>query len=460
MATKQLVQIKVNGRNREAMVEPSMLLVHFIRSLSGLTGTHVGCDTSHCGACTVVLDGKTVKSCTMFAVQADGCELLTVEGLMQRRGKLHPLQEGFKQEHGLQCGYCTPGMLMSSYALLEKNPTPTEEEIRWGISGNLCRCTGYQNIVKAVQFAAGKTGGRRKDELSQHRLKSVAWATPSSARRICASSRARATMSTMSSCPTCSYGHMVRSPYAHARLKGMNTEKAMQLPGVVGGHHRRRSGQGESCLDADALLRQANGAGYRQSAVSVAGSSLRGRGRSLYRRRCRRTGGSRVRRTAGTGRSAQGARSRRAHSARGSRTKEQPHLSLGSGRPAATDKVFADAEVQARVHAIFQRCHPSPLETCGCVADFNRATGRLTIYLTSQAPHAHRTLFAIVGGIPENNIRVISPDIGGGFGNKVPIYPGYVCAVVASLTIGPPGEMDRDAVRRISSRPASRATTT
>jgi carbon-monoxide dehydrogenase small subunit len=143
-------------------VEPRLLLVHFIREKLGLTGTHVGCDTSNCGACTVVLDGRSVKSCTVFAVQADGAELLTVEGLL-KDGKLHPLQEGFKQEHGLQCGFCTPGMLMSSYALLERNSQPTEQDIRWGISGNLCRCTGYQNIVKAVQYAAGKLaqGGPR-----------------------------------------------------------------------------------------------------------------------------------------------------------------------------------------------------------------------------------------------------------------------------------------------------------
>jgi aerobic carbon-monoxide dehydrogenase small subunit len=155
MAKKQTVHVKVNGREREANVEPRTLLVHLIRDHLGLTGTHVGCDTSNCGACTVVLDGKNIKSCTMFAVQADGAELLTVEGLIQG-GQWHPLQDGFKQEHGLQCGFCTPGMLMSSYALLQRNPEPTEEEIRWGISGNLCRCTGYQNIVKAVQFAAGK----------------------------------------------------------------------------------------------------------------------------------------------------------------------------------------------------------------------------------------------------------------------------------------------------------------
>ncbi len=155
MAKKELIKLKINGAEREVAAEPRMLLVHFIREQLELTGTHVGCDTSNCGACTVLVNGKTVKSCTMFAVQADGAEIMTVEGLLSN-GALHPLQEGFKEEHGLQCGFCTPGMLMSSYALLKKNPNPTEAEIRWGISGNLCRCTGYQNIVKAVQFASKK----------------------------------------------------------------------------------------------------------------------------------------------------------------------------------------------------------------------------------------------------------------------------------------------------------------
>ena len=155
MAKKELIKIKVNGRDREATAEARTLLVHFIREGLQLTGTHIGCDTSNCGACTVILNGKPVKSCTVFAIQADGGDLMTVEGLM-KDGQLHPLQEGFKEEHGLQCGFCTPGMLMSSYALLQKNPKPSEQDIRWGISGNLCRCTGYQNIVRAVQYAAGK----------------------------------------------------------------------------------------------------------------------------------------------------------------------------------------------------------------------------------------------------------------------------------------------------------------
>jgi carbon-monoxide dehydrogenase small subunit len=155
MATKKQVRVKVNGRDHEAEIEPRLLLVHFIREVLTLTGTHIGCDTTNCGACTVLLDGRPVKSCTVFAVQANGREIRTIEGVANN-GSLHPVQEGFKEEHGLQCGFCTPGMIMTACALLEKNPHPTEQEIRWGISGNLCRCTGYQNIVKAVQYAANK----------------------------------------------------------------------------------------------------------------------------------------------------------------------------------------------------------------------------------------------------------------------------------------------------------------
>jgi len=152
---KVAIKVKVNGVEHAADVEPRLLLVHFIREVLRLTGTHIGCDTSHCGACTVVMDGQPIKSCTAFAVQANGRELTTVEGLEQD-GKLHPLQEGFFQEHGLQCGFCTPGMLMTGYAFLHTNTTPTDDEIRHAISGNLCRCTGYVNIVKAYQFAAEK----------------------------------------------------------------------------------------------------------------------------------------------------------------------------------------------------------------------------------------------------------------------------------------------------------------
>ena len=149
------ISVTVNGTVHTGEVEPRLLLVHYLREVLDLTGTHVGCDTTSCGACTVILNGAAVKSCTLFAVQADGGKVTTIEGLANN-GELHPLQEGFWEKHGLQCGYCTPGMIMSAYDLLQRNPDPSEQEIRNGLSGNLCRCTGYHNIVKSVQFAAEK----------------------------------------------------------------------------------------------------------------------------------------------------------------------------------------------------------------------------------------------------------------------------------------------------------------
>ena len=156
------VTMTVNGDQRTADVEPRLLLAHLLRQGFKLTGTHTGCDTTNCGVCTVLVDGKAVKSCTMLAVQADGCDVLTVEGLATA-SELHPLQEGFKEEHGLQCGFCTPGMMLAAKALLDENPDPTEDEIRWGLSGNLCRCTGYQNIVKSVLWAAAKLRAQAGD---------------------------------------------------------------------------------------------------------------------------------------------------------------------------------------------------------------------------------------------------------------------------------------------------------
>lgn len=152
------VTITLNGQGRAAEVEPRLLLVDFIRETAGLTGTHVGCDTSNCGACTVLVDGVTAKSCTMLAVQADGKSVTTIEGIAQG-GELHPVQQAFHENHGLQCGFCTPGMVISAIHLLEANPSPTEREIRLGIAGNICRCTGYQNIVKSIRAAAGKRQG-------------------------------------------------------------------------------------------------------------------------------------------------------------------------------------------------------------------------------------------------------------------------------------------------------------
>ena len=161
---KHRISITINGTSHDEEVEPRLLLTHFIRDLAGLTGTHVGCETSICGACTVLADGVAVKSCTMFAAQADGAEIVTIEG-MAKDGQLHPLQESFWEKHGLQCGFCTPGMIMCSHQLLATNRTPSEQEIRTGIDGNLCRCTGYQNIVRAVADAAEKMRDRSPEAI-------------------------------------------------------------------------------------------------------------------------------------------------------------------------------------------------------------------------------------------------------------------------------------------------------
>lgn len=152
--SKMHVKMTINGRAVEALAEPRELLIHFLREDLGITGPHVGCETSHCGACTVDMDGKSIKACTVFVAQANGASLTTIEGMAAADGTLHPLQEAFREHHGLQCGYCTPGMIVRAYRLLQENPAPTEAEVRHGLSGNLCRCTGYQNIVKAVMAAA------------------------------------------------------------------------------------------------------------------------------------------------------------------------------------------------------------------------------------------------------------------------------------------------------------------
>src|SRR6195256_3436153 len=156
---KSQIALTVNGATVDALVEPRTLLIHFLREQLNLTGPHIGCETSHCGACTVDLDGKSVKSCTVFAIQANGADIRTIEGMANADGTLHALQEGFREMHGLQCGFCTPGMIGRAWRLLQGKANPSEEEIRFGIAGNLCRCTGYQNIVKAIQYAAAKLTG-------------------------------------------------------------------------------------------------------------------------------------------------------------------------------------------------------------------------------------------------------------------------------------------------------------
>ena len=165
--SKVHVKMTVNSKPIEGLTEPRTLLIHFLREEQGITGPHIGCETSHCGACTVDVDGKSIKACTVFAVQADGASIVTIEGIAAPDGTLHALQEGFREMHGLQCGFCTPGMITRAWRLLQENPNPTEDEIRFGISGNICRCTGYQNIVRAIQYAAARLAGRTYQEAAE-----------------------------------------------------------------------------------------------------------------------------------------------------------------------------------------------------------------------------------------------------------------------------------------------------
>src|SRR5438876_881299 len=342
MSMGQPITVTVNGEQRTADVEPRLLLVHFLRETLRLTGTHIGCDTTHCGACTVLLDGTPVKSCTMFAVQADGQRVTTVEALAAG-GTLHPIQAAFKQEHGLQCGFCTPGMMLTSIALLEEKKDPTDEDIRWALSGNICRCTGYMNIVKAVKSAA-------------------------------------ATMNAQAAVPATD----------KVRFQGQEVACVIATEAAIA-----RDALPLIEVDYDVL-----------PAVVDPWKSL-DPGAPLIR-----------------------------DEKEGQTSNHIYHWEAGD--KAKTDEAFAKADRVVKLDTFYPRCHPSPLETCGIVADVNSATGHATLYMTSQAPHAHRTLFAIVAGLPEQNIRIISPDIGGGFGNKVPIYPGYVVAMAASLLIGKP----------------------
>src|SRR5439155_736516 len=315
------------------------------REKFSLTGTHIGCDTTSCGACTVLLDGVPIKSCTQFAVQANGREITTVEGLMQN-GSLHPLQEGFKEEHGLQCGFCTPGMLhvailRSPYAHARINSIDTS------------RAAAHPGVVAVV------TG----ELLAQHKL---AW------------------MPTLSG----------------------DTQAVLATDKV------RMQGQEVACVVADdpyvahdAL--ELIDVDYEPLPVVTTPQQALEPGAPVIR-----------------------------DDKEGQTDNRIYHWEAGDA--AATEAAFATADRVVRLTTFYPRCHPAPLECCGCVADVNPATGKATIYMTSQAPHAHRTVFALVAGLPEQNIQIISPDIGGGFGNKVPVYPGYVVATAASLLIGKP----------------------
>ena len=353
----------------------------------------------------------------------------------RRPGALHALQEGFKEEHGLQCGFCTPGMMPTASALLAENPDPSAEEIRWALSGNICRCTGYQNIVKAVQWAARTGGGGARWRPETRRAGSAA---VSSGGRTTASSSAAATTSTTLCCPGCCTWRScaVRSP---TRRSPRSTHRRRRAhPGVVAvvtgaswrsttSPGRRRSGDTQAVLATDKVRMQGQEVASRHRRGSVHGP-----------RRARADRG-RLRAAPGDHDAPGRPRARRAADPRrqgGQTDNSVYHREAGDAE--GTERAFAEADRVVSLETLYPRSHPAPLECCGCIADVNPATGKTTIYMTSQAPHAHRTVFALVAGLAEHQIQIISPDIGGGFGNKVPVHPGYVVATAASLLIGRP----------------------
>ena len=340
------VTITVNGRKRTADIEPRLLLAHLLRQGLRLTGTHTGCDTTNCGACTVLVDGQPVKSCTMFAVQADGHEVTTVEGLAGA-SELHPLQEGFKQEHGLQCGFCTPGMMLAAKALLDENPDPTEDEIRWALSGNLCRCTGYQNIVKSVLWAADKMRGpqtpRPQPSPRRARSRDVAGAGRDQDRRDGRQSPARRGQPLHPGPGQLRRRHRAARHAAHgdpaqpgrARPDPLHRrQQGLGHPRRPAGAHRRDDGDPQPRLDADPELRHPGRAGHRQGALPGPGGRRRHRRRPLHRQGRLRGDRRRLRAAAGDREPDPVARGGRApHPRRQGEPARQRHLRLGGRRP-------------------------------------------------------------------------------------------------------------------------------
>src|ERR1700730_5119948 len=439
------IRFTINGKKKVAEIEPRLLLAALIRRGVGLTGTHRGCDTTNCGACTVLVDGRAIKSCTMLAVQADGREVTTVEGLASA-SELHPLQEGFRQEHGLQCGFCTPGMMLAAKALLDRNPSPTEEDVRWALSGNLCRCTGYQNIVKSVLWAAeklkaaGESGpptaaeSRALDEIKIGGL-------GSSRKRVEDDRfiRGKGNYTDDIVLPGMLHMEILRSPLPHARIKSIDTSRAYAIPGV----HLVLTGD----MMATRNLAWMPTLSYDTQAV-LATDKVRFQGQEVA---CVIADDPYIAKDAcelievdyeplpPIVNPWQGL-AEDAPIIRDDKTGQDSNVIYlwEVGDKAGTERAFAQADVVSKLELHYPRSHPSPIECCGSVADFNRATQRLTVYMTTQAPHLIRAAVAMVAELPEQMIRIVSPDIGGGFGNKVPIYPGYVCSIRASILLERP----------------------
>ena len=430
------ISITINGETVTRDVEPRTLLVHFIRDTPGLTGTHWGCDTSNCGACVVLMDGQPLKSCTTLAAMCEGHEIRTVESL-EVDGELDPIQQGFHEWHALHCGFCTPGMLMTSRALLDENPDPTEEEIRTAISGAICRCTGYKNIVAAVRWAADHQEAPAMSAIEDRPIGFGRLKRKEDARFI----RGQGTYLDDIRLPGMVHAAILRSPVRaredqldrHDRRRSripnvaaVITAKDLETLGlawmptisydtqaVLAGDKVRFQGQEVACVIAtdeysarDAL--QLIDVDYEPLPAVVNARKALDPDAPLIR------------------------------DDKDGQVDNLASPTWEAGDEEATDRAFAEADTVVARDIIYPRCHPAPLETCGMIADFNPETGQLDIYNGNQAPHAHRTVYAHVAGLAEHMIRIRCNDIGGGFGNKVPVYPGYVCAIAGSIVAGVP----------------------
>ena len=447
------VTITINGQPVSRDIEPRLLLVHFIRDTPGLTGTHWGCDTSNCGACVVLMDGEPVKSCTILAAMCEGHEIRTVESL-ERDGQLDPVQQGFHEMHALHCGFCTPGMLMTGRALLDRQRGPVRggdphrdlrrhlplyrlQEHR-GCDSLGCRARGL-TAGSRTRFDTGDLMATVENLPSPTRERPIGFGRlkrKEDARFI----RGKGTYLDDIRLPGMVHGAILRSPYAHARIVSIDTSAALAHPGVAAV---------VTAKDLETLgLAWMPTISYDTQAV-LAGDKVRFQGQEVafviatdeYTARDALALIDVEYEPLPAVVNARKALDPEAPLIRDDKEGQLDNLASPTweaGDEEATDRAFAEADTVVTRDIIYPRCHPAPLETCGMIADFNPETGQLDIYNGNQAPNAHRTVYAHVAGLAEHMIRIRCNDIGGGFGNKVPVYPGYVCAIAGSIVAGVP----------------------
>ncbi len=442
------IQVTVNGTAHESEVEDRTLLVHYIRDGLGLTGTNIGCDTSSCGACTLHVNGEAVKSCTMLAAQADGTEITTIEGLA-KGGELHPMQKAFQENHGLQCGYCTPGMVMASISLLEEIPNPTEEQVRIGLEGNLCRCTGYHNIVQSVLAAA--EGGFGMTMVEDQAAKVIG--TPMVRREDPALLTGEAKFTNDLNIPGALHLAVLRSPYAHARITSVDVSGAAGQPGVVaaytGADLQELWGAPMPCawpVTAD-MKNPAHypvavsKACYVGDAVAVVLATSEAAAQDAL-------GSIDVQYEAlpaviGL----EDALSDRViiHEAEGTNKSYTWELKIGEE---AVEAAFAAAAHTVKERYIQQRLIPMAMEPRAVVAVPQPFGGGMTLYSATQIPHILKIMTALTLGIPEQQMRVVAPSVGGGFGSKLNVYAEELLCVALAKQARGARSLERGAHRR------------